>query len=349
MRCPAVWYERYVNRRQKSYGEGQRDDPLAIGSLVHEGLRQWQLTQQVGIPDVAIAEVRPTRDALDMCLALVQGYTQAYPSEGWDLVRCEEPLRFPLLKEEQAYQDCGMCLTDYVGVDGLAKIDAYFYVPQLTQLPSGDGNSITLDVGWWIHEYKTKDPGIDLALWMRKWEMNMQASFQLLALQNQVDTTYPNGFEYPKRSSVMGVLVNILEKPKLYQPKRKCKKCEQSYEFVSWIATAESNVFSCPICGNIQKIAKLKEDPVTSPPRYYRQIVTRDNTRLERDKNAIAKVATEMNQYRLSGSIESYPWNTESCINTMNKRVCEYMDNHVNRNSTVDDARFIQIEDYINK
>jgi hypothetical protein len=333
-KCPAFWYEQSVAKRCSRPPEGQRDDALAIGSLVHAGLQNWQLLHTVEIPQDVVDEIGPTKEALDSCNSMINGYAQTYPFEPWELVRCEEPVRFPL---QRTCNDptCGGNQGDY-NLDGLAKIDMYFYAEAQTTLESGvPGQTLTLSPGWWIQEYKTKDPQIDLALWMRKWESNMQASFQTLALQAKV--------EYP----VQGVLVTIIEKPKTYEPKRKCKQCVTQYAFDLWLPTGEGT-YACPVCGNIQKVAKLKSDPIESAPRYYRQIVTRSPQRLERDQSQILQVAQSMQEMR-TGGLRSWPWQTEACVDPRMKRTCPYFNNHIPDHGlpTSEDPMMIQIADYV--
>jgi len=324
LKCPGFWYEQSVSHRKPKPREGQRDDALAIGSLVHSGLETWQLTHRVEIPQTTIEEIGPTPEALNMCNALVYGYSQAYPEEPWPLVRCEEPLRFPLQDGQDA-------------LDGLAKLDMYFYVETLTQVESGiPGQTLTLSPGFWIQEYKTKDPGIDLGMWMRKWESNMQASFQILALSHLLP-----------RHTIQGVLVNILEKPKIYEPKRKCKQCVAQYAFDLWIPTGEGT-YSCPVCGNVQKVAKLKTDPVEQASAYYRMVVQRSPNRLKRDREHILKVAQSMAYMRQEGLV-SVPWQTEACIDPRMNRQCPYFNNHIPDGAmpTLEDPSMVEIEDYV--
>jgi len=205
--CPAFWYEKYINKRQRAFTKSHRDDALALGSLVHEGLRIWQERHVIEIPEKVIEEISPTRECVNEAQELIYGYTHAYPEERWRLILCEQPLVFPLLHRSCECQGEVGCLTT---LDGLAKLDSYFYVDEPTIVESGQpGLEFTLSPGWWVHEYKTKSPDIPLGLFIQKWEMNVQASFQMMALRETI------------HEEIQGVLVNILEKPKRYIPKRK--------------------------------------------------------------------------------------------------------------------------------
>ena len=344
-RCPGFWFEQSVSKRVPKRDPGQRSDPLCIGSLVHAGLENWQLTRTIGIPEATLLEMNPTKETLDMCLGLVYGYSQHYPEESWPLLRTEEPLRFPLVP--YGTDKVG----NQMGIDGLAKVDAYFYVPELATLESGVfGQTISLSSGWWVHEYKTKTPEIDLGMWMREWQSNMQASFQMLALQYNLDNN-PDKFgvipPHETHPTVQGVLINILEKPKLYTPKRKCKVCEIQYDYDLWVPV-ETLLASCPICGNIQKIAKLKENPVTSKAHFYRMCVQRSPERLQRDKNHLYEVASQMSWMREKG-LYSIPWRTTECVTPKMNRTCPYFNNHIPDFPlpTKEDPSMQDAEDYV--
>jgi len=326
-RCPAFWYEKTINRREPRLPETQRSDALCVGSLVHSGLEVWQKTHQVSIPQGTLDEMNPTPETFNLCMSMIYGYAKTYPEERWPLIRTEEPLRFPLLED----------------LDGLAKLDEYFYVEELTSIPAGVfGQEITLTPGWWIQEYKTKDPGIDLGMWMRRWEANMQASFQLLALEHHLKTT--TAFD---RQGPEGILLTILEKPKLYEPKRKCKSCLKQYPFDLWLPSGEG-LYGCPVCGNMQKVAKLKENPVTSEPAFYRMLVQRSDERLQRDLKQLRGIGTSMFWMQENG-LEGAAWNTEACIDPKMNRQCPYFNNHIPQAaaSTLIDPSMISVKDYV--
>jgi hypothetical protein len=353
--CPAGWYEKYVNKRIVRWPPRDRDDALCLGALVHAGLQQWQEQKQVIIPPQVVEEMTPSRETLVLAEELVYGYTQVYPEELWPLIVCEEPLVFPLTKPDYSWAclECGAWGEDYgntscpncchritevgnpIGWQGLAKVDAYFYVNEPCVVESGQpGLQFTLSEGWWIHEYKTKSPYISLPLFLQKWEMNMQASFQMLALQNEIDKG--------ERALVQGVLVSVIEKPRKYIPKRKCKTCQESYEYATWIPTGDGR-FSCPVCGVRQELAKLKENPSCQPPAYYRIMVTRTQEQLEKAKQDMVLVGQRMAQMEANG-LASEPWHTESCIQY--KRPCGYFGNHLYGLSTLEDPKMENAREY---
>ena len=339
MVCPASWFEKYIHRRVLRWPRAQRNDNLCLGSLVHEGLQVWQESHQVMIPQRALDANTPDLETYQLALELVHGYSQSYPEERWPLILCEEPLRFPL--EEKV--DYGR--PPYT--TGLAKLDAYFYVPEPYTIESGQpGLQFTLSPGWWIHEYKTKAPNIPLGLFMQKWSLNMQASFQMLALQARINTSrIVDPKEIPglvMSHHVEGVLVNVLEKPHRHVPQRKCKSCQEQYEYATWIPTGDGK-YSCPVCGNRQELQPLKENPKVTNPAYYRIMVQRTKEQLDKARQDIIQVGERMEAMR-AGGLYSEVWNTESC--TQYSRPCQYFTNHTCNSSTLEDTRMMTAPEY---
>jgi hypothetical protein len=332
MRCPWNWYEVYVNKRRKKYPEKQRDDPLAIGSLVHAGLENWQRNQIPSIPEATTAEIGPTKEAFALASGLVLRYAQKYPQETWPLVVCEKPLVFPVID----------------GVTGVAKLDAYFYVPEQTTVESGlPGMTLELSRGWWGHEYKTKDQSFDIGKYMQSWKTAMQASFQLLALQHQLEK---ERWE-PSYDGVQGVLVNVLEKPKIYIPKRKCRGCEGYAEFGAWSPAGskvtkgkEVMLYSCPNCRNIQSLA-----PVSTEERpqgeCFRMIVQRGPEELEQAQREIRSVALNMKGMAEDHFTLVAP-NRDNCYD-WRQGECRYYHPHNGGESTLTSLEYEPAEDYL--
>lgn len=348
-----------MNRRVLRWPRAQRDDALALGSLVHEGLRIWQERQIVEIPTAVIDEVTPTRECLSLAQELVYGYTRAYPEELWPLIRCEEPVVMSLEgPEEESYcvvcnlswfykVECPVCGRATIrrhpptNLTLLAKIDSYFYVPEPTMIESGiPGIQWTLNPGWWIHEYKTKSPHIPMGLYMQSWDMNLQASYQVLALQNKLRSEGVGLDGQP----VQGTLINILEKPRRHIPKRKCKSCAETSEFWSWVPTGRGT-YSCPCCGHQQELTALKQDVPTVPPAYYRLIVTRTPTELAADRQLITTVGQRMIAMEQNG-LRSEPWRKSSCVNFQWRRACEYFGVHKNGTDSRGDENYIDAPEY---
>ena len=161
----------------------------------------------------------------------------------------------------------------------------------------------------------------------------MQASFQILALRE--------AFE-----DVQGVLVSVLEKPKVYIPKRKCKVCQVQYEFGLWMP--KEDMYACPVCGNLQRLQALKEHE-ESFPNYYRMKVVRSEEELERDKNLITTRAIEMSLLSHIGHMDAQPMNDLACVDLIRRKQCVYYNNHLNGMSTLDDPAFEETQDYVGK
>ena len=264
-KCPWAWYWRYVRGWAKKF-EGQRKDAMCIGSLVHDGLENWGKNGIPRITDECMAENNPTPEALSAARDLVEEYVRLYPNEDWEIHRFEEPLRFPI-------PDCPK--------EGLAKIDAYFYNPTQRIIESGlPGYTLALAPGWWIREYKTKDAGLSRANWNQNWEVNMQAAFQMMALRNKIN------------EPVQGVLVSVLEKPRLYVPKRKCKGCGEQFEMGLYLSTGTGE-HACPSCGTKQKLSAY-EPKVKLTPQFYRVVAVRNEEQLRQAEREILAVADSM-------------------------------------------------------
>ena len=298
--CPWYWFEKYITElvpRREAY---QRDDAAAIGSLVHSGLEQWAKTREPKIAAAVIDEIGPTPEAFGLAEGMVHEYVRRYPEEAWEFLRTEEPLKFPLPGTD---------------IPGLAKIDKYFFVPEQTTVETGiEGSTFDLSPGWWIHEYKTKDAQISRAHWNMQWEANRQADFQILALREKVGT------------DVQGIIVQVLEKPRLYIPKRKCKGCATTLEMPSWLP-AEDGKSACPMCGNKQVLEPVKEKAPRPLAEFYRTVVTLTAERLDRAAEEIACTSRAMANM-IKWGIQVQRPTREACVFPAMRRVCDYFKPH---------------------
>ena len=293
-RCPLLWWETYVDRWQKAWPERQRDDALALGALVHSMLDSYvKYGTPAPSPD-ALEELTPSDECMSQAWALVNGYVRAYPQEEFDLHFTEEPVEFPINP----------------GTKGVAKIDAYFYLPEDQELESGiPGYPMVLSAGWWIREYKTKAASVDRALFMQSWQSNMQASFQTLALQHKLRVDGAVG-------EVQGVMVSVLEKPRTYVPKRKCKGCSELLEMSTYLSVVGGGS-ACPLCGHVQELTPY--NPKSRPePSYFRFAVTRTQEQLNNHKQNIQLTAEDMRFIQIDYERHIYA-NYESCIDTRSR------------------------------
>lgn len=268
IKCEMYWLERYLLSYRKPPKEGQKDDAQTLGTLVHAGLQTLRESGKIDIPESAITASQPTPECLAWAQNLLLGYIQTYPQEQWAEYHCEDPLRFPLRDD----------------FSGLAKVDSYFALEGHQVVESGLGDSLSLEPGWWVHEYKTKAASRDVGNYVLGWRMNMQPSFQMLALQALTGE--------PCR----GVLINVLDKPQEYVPKRTCKGCGGKYELADWLPTGAG--YACPACANIQELEPYRPK-VERKPEYYRIKVERSQERLARDLEQISLVGERMHALRL--------------------------------------------------
>lgn len=286
---------------RKAPKEGQQNDARTLGSLVHAGLENFRKNGSPTIPDDAVAEFGPTPETLAEGARLVQGYVATYPNEHFTKYYCEEPLRFPLLEGR---------------MDGLAKVDSYFNIAEPVTLESGLGDTFTLDPGWWIHEYKTKAASKDIGKYLGSWRMNMQACFQMLALQ-QVTGEMPRG-----------VLVNVIEKAPEFHPVRTCRACKERVELRDWRPTGTG--YMCPQCGNVQDIDTSDKSKSPRVPRYYRIMVQRNLDELQRAGVDMATVAGRIldmdRNYGATGDPDALR-RTSSCVDQIWGN-CDYFAPH---------------------
>jgi hypothetical protein len=272
-----------------------------------------------------LAELNPTPDTLEMATLLVHGYLRKYPSERWPVERAEQPLRFPI----------GSIVGR--GIEGLAKLDGYIYVPEDSQIESGIPNqTLTLTRGWWPKEYKTKAFHRKRSEWMKEWQTKRQADFQILALQHHLESQ-------PRHRgddiTVQGILVCVLEKPHEYTPTRKCAGCKESYELMSFIPKPDG--FMCPMCGAVQKLSPyIPKRPKV--PEYFRLTITRTPEQLEIAKREISAVANMMAVMRVGG-MDAFLPNRDACVNNVHRHECEYLGPHTYGGTTADGG-YVQID-----
>ena len=177
---------------------------------------------------------------------------------------------------------------------------------------------------------------------MMEWASKRQADFQLLALTNLLENSPRNELApYGLSPTVRGVLVSVLEKPREYSPRRKCKGCGETWEMVSYRVTAEGH--SCPMCGHVQHL-KPYAPTVVPTADYFRMIVTRTPEQLEVARREITQVADRMD-YMVTVGMEDTPPNRDNCIQNRWHRKCEYAEQHI-AGRAVSEPEFVQIDPY---
>lgn len=299
LKCEWLWYEKYVKQLIKKRPDAPKADVLTLGSLVHASLEHLRKTGTPGITDEVVARYGPSQECLAWANKLIGGYVQTYPDEQFTKYYVEEPIRFDIGSHS---------------INGLAKIDSYFYVETLTPLQSGLGDMFYLSPGWWIKEYKTKGAGRDRGNYVTGWRVNKQPDFQMLALQEQID------------QPVQGMLIDVLEKPAEYVPKRTCKgECRGQYELRDW--QPEGTEYRCPVCGHIQPLDTADRSKKERVPAYYRLPVTRTQEQLQASKVHILKTALRMLEMRQPEYAGQPDMASDQCVHDFYGE-CDYFTPH---------------------
>jgi len=315
--CPWAWFERYVNKRKVREREGQKNDPLTLGSLVHKGLEAWYKNDNIGFEMAGIVpQLNPIQECFTEATILVSNYITTYPTELWTPQLFEHPLRRSLFNE------CEL----------VAKIDGSFSLEEQLRISGGwQGEGIELEPGVYGLEHKTKSADIDKGLYVKSWQTNLQAAFQLLALQEHFE-------------NVRGILVNVLEKPRPYVPKCVCKRCKNLLERATYVATSTGHM--CPICGAEQKLSTLKGARVERKYECWRFLVTRDQASLAQSLDEIKSTAEDMAvMIQGEGMLEISP-NRENCVTPNRGKTCEYFTPHL-YNTDTSGQEFQDTEDYV--
>lgn len=262
-RCQELWRLKYLEGWAAA-PTGQRDDPLAYGTLYHDGMEHWYRDGQIRLSPDLVEEIGPTKRCLDQVMGMLSAYAQTYPSDPWTVERIEAPLQRPLPLEQWSL---------------VAKVDQVFRLDEPMTIDTGDGASATLTPGVWSLEHKTKSPNIDPASWKEQWTTNTQASFQLLALRAHYE-------------NVQGLLVNVCERPRQHIPWKLCKGCRKRIEIDLWKPKAAGH-WLCPLCGyEMEFTPKAIPEPTFN---LFRMVVRRSADRLAHDLQQIEATADMMN------------------------------------------------------
>src|SRR5260370_1433725 len=130
---------------------------------------------------------------------------------------------------------------------------------------------------------------------MHEWTTKMQADFQMLALQAQPLVINPG-------ERVNGLLVNVIEKPREYVPRRKCQACGEYWNYSAWQPAGAAlevlgggGKMACPGCGNCQKLKPVESEKFQEAS-YFRMVVERTPEQLATSKDQITAVAEQMKE-----------------------------------------------------
>lgn len=319
MRCEMFWYEKYINKVRAIWPEGaQRDDALAIGIAVHEALENGYRNNLWAVSNQTLNDLNLTSEALLEVRSMSEAYRLQYPSG---------PVEFEWHGLESPLD---RVLADNITMT--AKVDGWFKVQEPTTVSGGIGD-IYLAPGYYTFETKTKRPGYDRGLYIAEWQAAMQASFQLLTMKANAEQLGINPDE------VRGVLVNVIERPKIYEPKRTCQNCDKLIELKSYLPQGIG--YRCPICDHYN-VFKGKPQPArVDPPFMYRFIVERSEDQLQYHMQLIKMVAKKMlgmsdgdTEFTLIPPTENHT----QCVNMAWRKKCEYYapHNHIVPSSALD-------------
>ncbi len=261
------------------------------------------------IPQVTRDEVDPTPECLVLSETMVQQYAQRY-SRDWvpEMQVCEEVV------EKEIADDVVM----------IAKLDRYFHTPKQIVFESGvEGFPVVLSPGWWVEEYKTS--GLPRQSMQRRWVNDMQGDFQSHVLEEKVG------------EKAQGVIVNVLETPRVYTPVRTCKECRRKLEFAAYKPTAGG--YECPMCGFEQKLKPVERKPIDM--QCYRLVARRSHERLEESRRWIESVAREMMEYR---EMERGTWAPIPRECEGRYGACEYFEPHSAMRDASEVGGFVEID-----
>jgi len=300
-RCQAEWWEKYCNKQHKPY-TGERDDAMAIGIAIHSVLENGYRNNKFVLPVDVADELTLTSDALMEVRVMAEAYRNQYPSGPveFDWTGLEEPISFKLENE----------------IEIKAKVDGYFECKEPVVIGGGI-NDIYLQPGIYAFESKSKAPGYDRGLYLADWGANMQASFQLLTLKANAATL---GIDPAK---VKGVLVNVIERPKVYEPRRTCQGCDTLTQVKYYRLCGK--VYHCPHCDYGNTFKGAMGQARVDPPFLYRFLVERSDERLAFDLRTIKQVAQQMQRV----ATDNLPvYSRTQCVNMQWRRKCEYYEPH---------------------
>lgn len=300
-RCPLYWVEQYVNCVRKPF-KGQRDDALAIGVAVHDALYHGYKSGSFTVNPKVMEELNLTHEASMEVRSMVEAYRSAYPSGPVELpwTGLEDPLEYQYNNQ----------------ITLVAKLDGHCHVKEPIEIEGGNG-TIYLEPGVYAFETKTKRPGYDRGLYIAEWQAAMQASFQTITLRANAARF---GFT---PDDVKGVIVNVIERPNVYEPRRTCLGCDKMFQVRLY--GQDGKQYRCPGCGYLNTFRGPMGTARVDPPYMWRFAVYRSPERLATDLQTIAQVADAMMAARISDSPVAHRTN---CVNVQWRKRCDFYEPH---------------------
>lgn len=285
-KCPTYWFTVYIAGVQKAW-EGQRNDPLCIGSLFHNGMENWYGNKKIKLDQDVLDDNTPDKESYDLVMNLLTNYVTKYPYEPWEIESIEQAYRIPLISDWEA----------------VAKVDKVAIVSKPTEIESGiDGQPIIVPPGRYALEHKTKSGWGSRAMYINGWRRRKQVDFQQLC------------------AGVNGVIINIAEKPAVRQPTRKCQGCKNTFEFRAWLPIKDRR-YQCSSCGHEQELKPVEIKQ--KDPEFFRIFQARRPDQLEASLEEFKDVATQMDD--IINGLATPKVNPLSCIDERWNRQCDYL------------------------
>lgn len=216
------------------------------------------------IPQAALEAIGAAPETASEALRLAGAYIEHYG-------RAEV---LPMRGVEEPY---ARVLQEYPRIELVAKPDAWFD----TAVPIETAELGVLPAGRYSVETKTRGASGDRAAWMAQWQTSLQPSFQMFAL---------GGMDLEAASQIR-LIINVIDVPRPYEPKRTCKSCHQVAELGSWIPAGDQ--YACPYCGAAQAL-KPYEPEREKPPVFWRMLVSRPPSELALHRELIWDTARQM-------------------------------------------------------
>ena len=301
MRCQAEWYEQYV-LKHKAQQLGERDDAAAIGIAIHNVLENGYKNGKFNLTVDTADELTLTNEALMEVRIMAEAYRNKYPGG---------PVEFPWTGLEAPIS---FIIDDVYQIK--AKVDGYFECVDPI-IVSGGVSDIYLQPGIYSFETKSKSSGYDRGLYLADWAANMQASFQLLTLKANAATL---GID---PAMVKGILVNVIDRPKIYEPRRTCKGCDVMTQ-VKYFRLC-GKVYHCPHCDFGNTFTGPMGQARVDPPFLYRFLVERSDERLAFDLQTIKAVAKEMEKV---ATTHNPIYTRTQCVNMQWRKRCQFYEPH---------------------
>lgn len=325
--CPLMWWEKYVHGIQPSWGEGQRDDALAIGSLMHDGLEHRYTENKIAISESLIESIGPTPEALNLVKSALAEHMRVYCDDEFSVEFVERTVVMPQGTHKVGALDVELCFT--------SKLDTIALHERGANVNGGTESRIPITAGAFVLEAKTKGAEISRAMYRRKWMVNKQAVFETMALRHLYGESVANP----------AVIIDVTEKPRRYIPTRKCKAvggCGRKIKFAEWIEDVKDGHYRCPLCGTVQPLTPPDTNKDNDPtPTMYRFGLSLAPEYLAASQFSMLEVAKEMAEIKFGSHIPAM--HEDKCVDVFGRWNCAFFEHHVAGREAAPDGKLIEI------